>query len=149
MPTLCFSDDFTTAQRITLTKTFKQNCSDLGIADYDATVQVRRVSLPEHCEGAVRRLPDCYMIILNTAKSIRDWAFTLGHELVHVRQYRTGQLRDDDETGDTYWENTLVPSLYCNSQQYYHLLPWEIEAHDIQENLFERAMKALDPRSRT
>jgi hypothetical protein len=144
MPTICFSEDFTAEQRTILTKTFRQNCRDLGITDFDATIQLRKLDMPETSRGAMCRVSDdFFLMVLNTAGSIRDAIFTLGHELVHVRQYRTGQLRDTDD-GSTYWGKTLVPAIYCQSQEYYYRLPWEVEAHGLQGNLFESAMQALN-----
>lgn len=145
MPTLCFSDDFTAKQRKTLTTTFRQNCRDLGLADFDATVQIRKQRLgADGPEGCVCHLADdCFVVVLNAAKTIRSWIFTIGHELVHVRQYRTGQLRDDKRTGGTFWKSIFVPEIFCNSRAYYSKLPWEIEAHSLQDDLFERAMEAL------
>jgi hypothetical protein len=143
MPTICFSDDFTTKQKTILTKTFRQNCSDLGLTDFDATIQLRKQKMDS--AGAMCRVDkDYFLMVFDAAEGLADAIFTLGHELVHVRQYRTGQLRDDNETGGTYWGKTLVPALYCNSRKYYHTLPWEIEAHDLQENLFKRAMNRLE-----
>lgn len=141
MPTLCFSEVFTAKEKTILTKTFKQNCRDLGLTDFDATIQVRKARLES--AGCMTFIHDCFLVILNSAGTLSDWIFTLGHELVHVRQYRTGQLRDDRETGGTYWGTTHVPALYCNSRKYYHMLPWEIEAHSLDGKLFENARRVL------
>jgi hypothetical protein len=143
MPTICFSDDFTTKQKIILTKTFRQNCSDLGLTDFDATIQLHKQKMES--AGAMCRVgKDYFLMVFDATEGLVDAIFTLGHELVHVRQYRTGQLRDDDETGGTYWGKTFVPAVRCNSRKYYSTLPWEIEAHNLDGNLFERAMKRLN-----
>jgi hypothetical protein len=145
MPTLCFSNDFTAKQKTILTKTFKQNCRDLGLTDFDATIQMRALPLghPDRAGFMTRLADDCYTVVVNANCGLRDWIFTLGHEAVHVRQYRTGQLRDDLDGGGTYWGDRLVPRLYCQAQENYHKLPWEIEAHGLHDKLMESAMEVL------
>ncbi len=145
MPTICFSGDFTAAQRTTLTKTFKQNCRDLGLTDFDASIQMRMADLghPDRAGFMTRLDDDCFAVVVNGNCDIHDWVFTLGHEAVHVRQYRTGRLRDDLEGGGTYWGDQLVPRLFCQARENYHKLPWEIEAHGLHDQLLTSALEAL------
>jgi len=53
---------------------------------------------------------------------------TLAHEMVHVRQYARGELNEEA----TLWQGrSMARDLEYNEQ------PWEIEAHDLTEILYE------------
>jgi hypothetical protein len=144
MPTICFSDDFTSKQKLMLTRTFRQNCKDLGIADYDATIQVRKFTKAPEFKAAILHMGEnSFGVLLNTRNDARDSILSLGHEMVHVKQYRNGELRDDHKRGGAYWNDQYIPAVYCRSEQFYNSLPWEIEAHGIQQTLYESAMMDL------
>lgn len=52
----------------------------------------------------------------------------LAHEIVHIRQYATGDLKDLATHADyCKWKNTLVQSEGRGSGSYFNL-PWEVEA---------------------
>ena len=68
-------------------------------------------------------------------KSIFDLRSTLAHELVHARQYLTGQMFVDDEhldrtffKGNTYRHNRF---------KYDQNTPWEKEAYQIEKEIME------------
>lgn len=58
-------------------------------------------------------------------------ARTLVHELVHVKQYATGELRQFSN-GRYRYKREVFPRDYA-----YHLRPWEIEASSLERQLLE------------
>lgn len=141
--TILFSDEFTKHERVLLTKTFKANVENLGIAleKFDVLFHKRDIGKPRAL-GSMSRLGDgLFSFTLNDANSIADSIFATGHETVHVRQYIRGEIRDDDY--GVYWHNYYIPALFCTNSLYYNLLPWEIEAHALQYRLYEKALAAL------
>jgi hypothetical protein len=56
----------------------------------------------------------------------------LAHEIVHIRQYATGELKDLASKADyCKWKNELIQSEGRGSGSYFNL-PWEIEARQQQ-----------------
>ncbi len=75
--------------------------------------------------------PRCFAINLHPANTEHHPIQALAHEMVHVRQYVTGQLRQVD--GTMYWNDMVID---MDTVSYFDL-PWEIEAHQLEEGLFE------------
>ncbi len=144
MPTLCFSKDFDASERRILTKTFKVNCADLKIDKHDITVALRKISRPDsHWLGSViNAAKDHFLVLANTQNVLSQSIFMLGHECVHIKQHRTGQLRTAKE--GSFWNKDFYHNTYCNSKLFYERLPWEIEAHARQDKLFENALRVLN-----
>lgn len=76
-------------------------------------------------------VPKCFTININPANPECHSIQSLAHEMVHVRQYVSGQLRQVD--GTMYWNDSLIDMKKIR----YYDLPWEIEAHALEEDLFE------------
>jgi hypothetical protein len=68
----------------------------------------------------------------------------LAHEIVHIRQYATGDLKDLATHADyCKWKNKLIQSEGRGSGSYYDL-PWEKEARADQEIIFRDWRRAHD-----
>lgn len=61
----------------------------------------------------------------------REYMITLFHELTHLRQYATGQLRDLNN-GTTNWRGKNFPA-----DTNYWLQPWEIEAQGMERSVYQ------------
>lgn len=69
-----------------------------------------------------------YRIHINQRMGLKRVAETLVHELVHVKQYVSGELRECGITGDMLWKGKKAASNYWKQ-------PWEIEAFGLQRCL--------------
>lgn len=146
MPTPCFDENFTPTERKLLSKTFRQNCLDLGIADHDAVVEIRKVSIggKSHLGCITRVEDDRFLILLNKdhfhmGRSI----FAMGHEMVHFHQHRRGDLVIDDVKQGWRWRGTFFPAVICTSMLIYADLPWEKEAMSKDDKLYDSAIANL------
>ena len=79
-----------------------------------------------------RGRPRRYSISVDGSMLTRPLLTTVAHELVHVKQYATGDLTFNTKTGDNYWHGKLV-----DEDMNYWLHPWEIEAFGWERNLVE------------
>ncbi len=52
----------------------------------------------------------------------------LAHEMVHLKQYLTGQLKDVPGMNLALWEGQVYPTSNDPTSSYYWDAPWEIEA---------------------
>ena len=77
--------------------------------------------------------PREFDIELNRSLRLRTLLETVGHEMVHVKQYARGELRENYGVGKHLWKGAWV-----NSNIDYYDLPWEIEAHGRETGLFIR-----------
>ena len=145
MPTLRFHDRFDATERRILTRTFRQNCRDLGITNRDASIDVRKVKLNrKHSLGAITHpAPGLFIMILNRENDLMRSIFALGHEMVHFDQHTRGDMRDDPVTQTTFWKGEAFPAWLTRSPEHYERLPWEIEAHAKQDALMDNAMRCL------
>ena len=79
----------------------------------------------------------CYVVLLNTGRSVVDTAVTLCHEMVHVKQFLTGKLNCKKNMGSTW-----CGKRYSRSTSYMDQ-PWELQAFREQEVIFRRAFDTL------
>lgn len=73
-----------------------------------------------------------------TLEDFRGYTYmlhSLAHEMVHVKQYARGELRDYDDGVDTY--SWLGEKRDWSDVDYWDL-PWEIEAHGRERGLYFR-----------
>ena len=145
MPTLRFHDTFTPTERRILSRTFHQNCRDLGIVHRDAAINVNRVHIPNQgALGAISKVAsDQYILILNTQNDLMRSIFALGHEMVHFDQHTRGDMTDDPVKQLVYWKGKSFPAWLCESPEHYNNLPWEKEAAAKQNDLMENAIRCL------
>ena len=78
-----------------------------------------------------------YMEIDNTVR-LRRILESVAHEMVHLKQFAKGEMRDMMTADKTEW---LGQSMHSKSVDYYDL-PWEYEAHGRECGLFVRWAEA-------
>ena len=79
--------------------------------------------------------PREFTVRVNSSQSLQDILSTVAHEMVHVKQYARGELKDFSRTIKLCkWQGKTVD---VDSIDYYDH-PWEIEAHGRERGLFIR-----------
>jgi hypothetical protein len=143
--TIAFSDAFTAKEKAVLTKTFESNVESLGIALEKFHVTFDKMNpANQKVLGMMNRVSDnVFSFKLNEINELQESIFATGHETIHIRQYLHGLLRDN-EFG-CFWKNKFIPALYCVLPLFYTALPWEIEAHGLDQRIYEKALVKLTP----
>lgn len=75
-----------------------------------------------------------FEIELDRNNSDRQILLNLAHEMVHVKQFALGEMKDGLKPATTYWQGVQVD----DNQVDYWDAPWEIEAHGREKGLFTR-----------
>ena len=73
---------------------------------------------------------------------LRDVLVTVGHELVHVKQYLNGEIFDY-KSGDVRYKGSYFDSSYQKSEESYNDSPWEIEAYGRETGLYKMFLTKL------
>jgi len=112
-------------------------CVLLGIDTLDFDLDITRCNLPGGNLGACgydeeENLVDIDLDPRRYGYNQRDIYELLAHEMVHCKQYVTGQLREIKD-GVTSWEGTLMAN---NTPDNYWDSPWELEAYGRQPGLY-------------
>lgn len=144
MPKLHFGDSYSNIECGILSKTFRDNCRQLGIIDSDATVLMRRKRLgPVNHQGMMAQVEEgLFVMYLNSNGFTTFEAISvIGHETVHMWQHLRGDMIDDPEGDGTSWKGEHYPKKRINDN--YHTLPWEVEAFERQPILLQSALKRL------
>ena len=76
--------------------------------------------------------PREFILDINRNQSEEEIIHTLAHEMVHVRQYAYGELNE---------EATRWCGQQCARDLEYHEQPWEIEANDVGDIIFNDYME--------
>lgn len=98
------------------------NCLGLtGVEDYNSSGKPRE-----------------FIVEINRDQSQEEIIKTIAHEMIHVRQYAMGQL---NEQGTQWCGKKLKRELE------YHKQPWEIEAHDVSDILYEEYKEKMNGRT--
>ena len=112
-----FADKLLTKQlnrHIIVNVVFRKNLSYLGLTyvdDYNSSGKLREFTLEIYRDQIEEEILK-----------------TLAHELVHVRQYSIGDLNEEA----TLWQGRLMESNLAYDNQ-----PWEIEANELADTLYE------------
>ena len=77
--------------------------------------------------------PKQFCIRINKRLQGRQLFETIAHEMVHVKQYATDQLKDYYDTGVRY-----NGKIYKDDEKGYWLHPWEIEAYGMSFGLYKK-----------
>jgi hypothetical protein len=80
-----------------------------------------------------------FTIVVDPNLGIRSTLSTIAHEMVHVKQYATGELVDyvlPSKTNKCRWRGKVRKN-YDNPIEYWSL-PWEVEAHGLEKCLYYR-----------
>jgi hypothetical protein len=77
----------------------------------------------------MRGIPRCFKFHINRKIGSEEILRTIAHEMVHVKQYCKRELNEEMNR----WMNEKVDT----DEIPYHDRPWEIEAHQVGDNLYE------------
>lgn len=75
-----------------------------------------------------------FEIEIDKKNSERQVLINLAHEMVHVKQFALGEMKDGVTSAHTYWQGIQI----SEEDNDYWDLPWEIEAHGREKGLFTR-----------
>ena len=105
---------------------------------------IYRLKYKEETEGDCvwedrRTKPREFTIRLDSSNNLSTLIETLAHEMVHVKQYATGEMKDTS-LESVIW---LGEDYDCNKIHYYDW-PWEIEAAGRETGLYVRYMEEFD-----
>jgi len=147
MPTIKFKG-FSQLEKSILAKTFKANSERLDMHNDNFTVYVSRVPIqggPKHYARVAYPKKDLFVVELNDdGFNLFDATSALGHEAVHMKQYRAGRMKDSEE--GVHWNDNLYRpfriALSGND------VPWEKEAWALQGELHKHAVESLSPEHR-
>ncbi len=115
----------------------------LGIDGYNFTLHIERKATgaarafcffdPEEMDGVIELCPKESRVI--------DIYTALAHEMVHVKQYVTGELVDTDGL-NVFWKGELYKDAKsANEDEAYWNSPWEIEAYGRERGMNYLRMK--------
>lgn len=80
--------------------------------------------------------PKQFRIVINNEYKKRTALITLGHELVHLKQYATGELSDETIRSRAKWKNKIIDETKID----YWDMPFEIEAYGREFGLYHHYM---------
>jgi len=80
-----------------------------------------------------------FILTINKNLSRKQILFALAHEMVHVKQYAKGELKDYVRLDKIKWKNEIHD--LNNSDYWFH--PWEIEAHGMEKGLYVKYIDSL------
>lgn len=86
-------------------------------------------NIEPHIHGYCLYDHDEIHIEVNSRLTIEEMVVALFHELIHVKQYESGDLMYDGKS--SFWKGSLVE---CD----YKFLPWEEEAYRIEKEMMEK-----------
>jgi hypothetical protein len=85
-------------------------------------------------DDSFNRRPKEFVMNADADMSMRSLLTTVAHEMVHVKQYATDEMREVTHAG--YRVVRFKKEYFPNNMEYY-LQPWEIEAQGWEKSLFE------------
>lgn len=80
-----------------------------------------------------------FTIAIDPKLGKRNMLLALAHEMVHVKQYAKGEMKDYVRSSKIKWQNQVIDS---DDVDYWDL-PWEIEAHGREKGLYFRFLDSL------
>ena len=90
-------------------------------------------------EGKARN----FEIELKEDKCVNDLLSTLAHEMVHLKQYATGHLKDIANSPKIKWGKRVYESIVPETLKSYYATPWEKEACAKEKKLFGKFKQAF------
>lgn len=154
---LAFSKSYSIKEKLILQVTMKSNVIELGLDDKDFVIMMGKSDFRSSSRHSFRFdekstlgvmtpiAPKVFYLAMNINNDTQDTIFASGHEMVHVEQYLNHKLYDDDVNTGTHWKGKFFPAEYCNDPDNYLSLPWEIEAHGKDQELYDKAIDVLVP----
>lgn len=79
-----------------------------------------------------------FTITVDPALGKRNMLLALAHEMVHVKQYAKGELKDYARSNKCKWKSEIIDPAVVD----YWDFPWEIEAHGREKGLYIRFMNS-------
>jgi hypothetical protein len=80
-----------------------------------------------------------FIITLNKNLSKRQMLLAIAHEMVHVKQYAKGELKDYLRVNKSKWKGEVIDPQEVD----YWDQPWEIEAHGKEKNLYYEFINSI------
>jgi hypothetical protein len=80
-----------------------------------------------------------FIITVDPALGKRNMLLALAHEMVHVKQYAKGELKDYVRTSKSKWKGEVIDA---NELDYWDH-PWEIEAHGREKGLYFKFLNSM------
>ena len=80
-----------------------------------------------------------YIITVNNNLSKKETLLAIAHEMVHVKQYAKGELKDYLRVNKCKWKGKIIDS---DTVDYWDH-PWEIEAHGREKGLYVKYLESL------
>ena len=109
------------------------NCY-LGLHSWDEKVVIRLTG-DKYSPGMCCDLEDHFVVKVSGNQSNYDILETLLHELVHVRQYASGQLDDLNDNTSEWMGHIYQGDFQDTESSAYWNAPWEVEAREVAEEL--------------
>ena len=93
----------------------------------------------EGCRGTVTKIgPNFLVMFLDSKLDVERLVLTIAHEMVHVKQYARGQIKDITGRKQTrYWMGKKVNKTYFNQ-------PWELEAFSKERVLANKIFQIIN-----
>jgi hypothetical protein len=97
------------------------------------------------CDALDLNRPRDFDIEIDADLTFKQTLSVLAHELVHVKQYATGQLRDYNTSKKIKWKGDIHINEYGyhNIDTSYWNAPWEKEAYRLEKTLTRKFMRYL------
>lgn len=83
-------------------------------------------------ESDLRRKPRNFEVYIDPTSSKRQILLTLAHEMIHVKQYATGELRYKQCYEVARWKG-----VNHDANMNYHEKPWEIQAYSLESGVLD------------
>jgi hypothetical protein len=114
-------------------------CKNLEISVSHKKLDNIYADVEAHYDGATR--PRRFIITVDPYLSKRTYLLAIAHEMVHVKQYATGEVRDYAGIDtSTKWKDGFVD----DTVEDYYDLPWEIDAFGRERGLYFRFKDHID-----
>lgn len=95
-----------------------------------------------YCEYRTEEVIPYFIVGLETGEECcEDPLSVLAHEMVHVKQYVTGELIDQGSHSN--WKGSIHKEYEANSEEYF-FSPWEIEAFGMQVGLYRMYCRSME-----
>ena len=115
---------------------------ELGIAGLDFELDIRLEEMCEDVFGVCHPNESTDLEIrLNNDRAIGDTLTTLAHEMVHVKQFVKCELVEATDESEVMWKGQTFHKRVVTYEDYISL-PWEVEAHARQEELYNKFMRS-------
>lgn len=106
-------------------------------------VEFKHLWILEHCIGGAYPALECdprprdFILEVNSEMSKRRILMTIAHEMVHIKQYATGQLKYYVKANKIRWEDMLFDNEHeVKSDKNYWFSPWELLANGYEPGMY-------------